>query len=169
MMIRPETAGDIAAISGVIRQAFGSHNEACAEADLVDRLRRDGDLVLSLVAEQDGELVGHVGFSRLWVVQDAHRIPGISLAPLAVLPDRQRKGAGRALVEAGHARLREAGETIGFVLGDPDYYGRFGFSLSAATAFDCQYAGPHFQVLRLASSAPDAGAVEYAPAFNDLG
>lgn len=169
MIVRPETAGDIAAIDNVIRRAFGSRNEACQEAELVDGLRRDGDLVLSLVAEQDGQLVGHVGFSRLWVVQDTHRIPGISLAPLAVLPDRQRKGAGRALVEAGHARLREAGETIVFVLGDPDYYGRFGFSLSAATAFGCQYAGPHFQALRLASSTPDAGAVEYAPAFNDLG
>ena len=169
MIIRQETAGDIAAIGSVIRRAFQSHNEACEEADLVDRLRHAGDLALSLVAEQDGQLVGHVGFSRLWIVQDAQRIPGISLAPLAVMPDRQRKGAGRALVEAGHARLREAGEAIVFVVGDPEYYGRFGFSLLAAAAFECRYAGPHFQALRLASTAPEAGSVEYAPAFNDLG
>lgn len=169
MIIRPETAGDIAAIGSVIRRAFQSHNEACEEADLVDGLRRDGDLVLSLVAERDGQLVGHIGFSRLWIAQDAQRFPGISLAPLAVMPDHQRKGAGRMLVEAGHARLREAGETIVFVLGDPDYYGRFGFSLLAAAAFECRYAGPHFQALRLSSSAPDAGSVAYAPAFNDLG
>ena len=169
MIVRPETAGDIAAIGHVIRRAFGSRNEACEEADLVNRLRRDNDLVLSLVAEQDGQLVGHVGFSRLWIVRDAHRIPGISLAPLAVMPDRQRKGAGRMLVEAGYARLREAGEIIVFVLGDTDYYGRLGFSLSAAAPFDCQYAGPYFQALRLASSAPETGSVEYSPAFNDLG
>lgn len=169
MIIRSETAGDVAAIRSIIRQAFGSHNEACAEADLVDRLRSDDDLVLSLVAEQDGRIIGHVGFSRLWVMQGARRIPGVSLAPLSVMPDRQRGGIGRALVEAGHARLREAGETIVFVLGDPDYYGRFGFSLSAAAPFECQYAGAHFQSLRLASTAPDAGAIEYAPAFNDLG
>lgn len=169
MIVRPETAGDIAALGNVIRRAFGSRNEACEEANLVEHLRRDNDLVLSLVAEQDGRLVGHVGFSRLWIVQDARRIAGISLAPLAVMPDHQRNGVGRMLVEAGHTHLREAGETIVFVLGDPDYYGRFGFSLSAAATFDCQYAGPHFQALRLASSAPDAGSVEYAPAFNDLG
>ncbi|MDO8977987.1 MAG: N-acetyltransferase [Afipia sp.] len=169
MIVRPETASDIAAIGNVIHQAFGSRNEACEEADLVNRLRRDNELVLSLVAEEDGQLVGHVGFSRLWIVQDARRIPGISLAPLAVMPDRQRNGVGRTLVEAGHARLRDAGETIVFVLGDQDYYGRLGFSLSAAAAFDCRYAGPHFQALRLASSAPDAGSVEYAPAFNGLG
>lgn len=165
MIVRPETAGDTAAIRNIICQAFGDDQEA----GLVGRLRRDHDLVLSLVAEQDGQLVGHVGFSRLWIAQGAQRIPGISLAPLAVMPDRQRKGTGRALVEAGHTRLREAGETIVFVLGDPDYYGRFGFSFSAAATFDCQYAGPHFQALRLASTAPDAGSVAYAPAFNDLG
>lgn len=169
MIIRPETAGDVAAIESVIRQAFGSRNEACAEADLVDRLRSDNDLVLSLVAEQDGRIVGHVGFSRLWITLGARRIPGVSLAPLSVMPDRQRGGIGRALVDAGHARLREAGETIVFVLGDPDYYGRFGFSLADAAPFECQYAGAHFQSLRLASTAPDAGAIEYAPAFNDLG
>jgi len=169
MIVRPETAEDIAAIGNVIRQAFGSQNEACEEADLVNRLRRDNDLVLSLVAEQDGQIVGHVGFSRLWIVQDTRRIPGISLAPLAVMPEHQRQGAGRKLVEMGHARLREAGESIVFVLGDPDYYGRFGFSLVAAAAFDCRYAGAHFQALRLSSSAPDAGSVEYASAFDDLG
>lgn len=169
MIIRSETAGDVAAIRSIIRQAFGSHNEACAEADLVDRLRSDDDLVLSLVAEQDGRIIGHVGFSRLWITQGARRIPGVSLAPLSVMPDHQRGGIGRALVEAGHARLREAGETIVFVLGDPNYYGRFGFSLPNAAPFECQYAGAHFQSLRLASTAPNAGAIEYAPAFNDLG
>jgi putative acetyltransferase len=169
MIIRPETAGDSAAIADVIRQAFGGGNEACAEADLVDRLRHDHDLVLALVAEQNGQLLGHVAFSRLWIAQDSRRVAGVSLAPLAVLPEAQGRGIGRALVEAGHARLRDMGETIIFVLGDPDYYGRFGFSLAGARAFDCRYAGEHFQALRLASSAPEAGAISYAQAFNDLG
>jgi len=169
MIIRLETAGDSAAIAGVIREAFGGRNESCAEADLVDRLRRDHDIVLSLVAEQDGQIMGHIAFSRLWIVRNSHRFAGVGLAPLAVLPAVQGKGIGRALVETGHARLRDMGETIVFVLGDPDYYSRFAFSLPAARAFDCRYAGEHFQVLRLSPSAPEAGAVSYAQAFNDMG
>lgn len=165
MIIRPETASDIAAIRSVIGSAFGGEQET----GLVDSLRRDGDLVLSLVAEQDGHLVGHIGFSRLWIGKDAYRFPGISLAPLAVVPAYQRKGTGRALVEAGHALLRDGGETIAFVLGDAAYYGRFGYSPAIAAAFDCVYAGPHFQALRFLPLAPNAGLIEYAPAFDELG
>ena len=165
MIIRRETAGDVAAIRQVISAAF----EGDDEADLVERLRADGDLILSLVAEQDGQIVGHVAFSRLSITNDSDVTPGVSLSPVSVLPEMQRKGVGRALIEAGHDQLRRAGETAVFVLGDPAYYSRFSYSVSGADAFDCAYAGPYFQWLRLSPQAPVAGVIAYAPAFGGLG
>jgi putative acetyltransferase len=165
VIIRRETAGDVAAIRRVVRAAFEGDDEVA----LVDRLRADGDLILSLVAEQDGQIIGHVAFSRLSITNDSHVTPGVSLAPVAVLPKMQRKGVGCALIEAGHDQLRRAGETVSFVLGDPAYYSRFGYSLDGASAYDCTYAGPHFQWLRLSPQAPAVGVIAYAPAFGGLG
>jgi putative acetyltransferase len=165
VIIRRETAGDVAAIRRIICAAFGCDDEA----DLVDRLRADGDLILSLVAEQKGRIVGHVAFSRLSITNDSDVTPGVSLAPVSVLPEMQRKGVGRALIEAGHNQLRSADETAVFVLGDPAYYNRFGYSVNGADAFNCVYAGPYFQWLRLSSQAPVAGVIAYAPAFGGLG
>jgi putative acetyltransferase len=164
MIIRPETSGDVADIRDLVRTAFACHQEA----DLVDGLRRGGDLLLSLVAEETGRVVGHVGFSRVWISRDGRRSPGVSLAPLAVTAERRRLGIGAALVEAGHARLRAAGESICFVLGDPAYYGRFDYSMPAAAGFDCVYAGAHFQALALTRDAPTTGAITYAAAFARL-
>lgn len=165
MIIRREAAGDVAAIRQVICAAF----EGDGEADLVDRLRADGDLILSLVAEQDGQIIGHIAFSRLSITDGSQNRPGASLAPVAVLPEMQRKGAGRALIESGHDQLRHAGETVVFVLGDSAYYSRLGYSVNGAGAFDCVYAGPYFQWLRLSPQAPASGVIAYAPAFGGLG
>jgi putative acetyltransferase len=164
MIIRPETSGDVAAIGDLVRAAFARHQEA----GLVDGLRRSGDLRLSLVAEEAGRVIGHVGFSRVWISRDGRRSPGVSLAPLAVAAERRRRGVGAELVEAGHADLRAAGESICFVLGDPAYYGRFGYAIPAAAGFDCAYAGAHFQALRLISAAPESGTIVYAAAFAGL-
>jgi putative acetyltransferase len=164
MNIRPESPGDFAAVRAVLREAFAGDDEA----DLVDGLRNDGDLLLSMVAEEAGQVVGHVAFSRLWLRDDVRRLPGVSLAPLSVVPRHRRHGIGAALVEAGHGRLRHAGESIIFVLGDPAYYGRFGYSIAAARTFDCVYAGPHFQALVLTSPAPTAGVITYAASFDGL-
>jgi putative acetyltransferase len=161
MIIRPEKPGDEAAIGEVVTAAFGRQQDA----ELVARLRDTGDLVLSLVAEDAGKIVGHVAFSRVWIEGCGTRTPGISLAPVAVLPDRQRKGTARALIGAGHLRLKTLGERIVFVLGDPDYYKRFGFSPELAKAFGCVYQGDHLQALRLSPDAPAAGEVIYSPAF----
>jgi putative acetyltransferase len=162
MIIRPEKPADITAIDAVVAAAF----ERRAEAGLVQGLRDNGDLVLSLVADDEGAIVGHVAFSRLWIESDGARSPGICLAPLSVLPDRRRKGTARALVGAGHLRLKTLGEKIVFVLGDPAYYSRFGFSRGVAQAFDCVYQGDDLQALRLASDAPQTGSVVYPPAFD---
>jgi putative acetyltransferase len=147
-----------------VRAAF----EGDQEAGLVDDLRRDGDLLLSMVAEDEGRLIGHVGFSRVWISHQAQRVPGVSLAPLSVATAQQRRGVGTALVSAGHAELRAAREAIVFVLGDPSYYGRFAYKIAAAAAFDCVYAGPHFQALALTDFAPKAGTIIYAAAFDRL-
>jgi putative acetyltransferase len=164
MNIRPEKPGDEAAIGEVVAAAFGGRQEA----DLVTRLRENGDLVLSLVVEDAGRIVAHVAFSRVWVERDGTRSPGIGLAPVAVLPEAQRKGTARALIGAGHLRLKLLGEKIVFVLGDPDYYKRFGFSHELAAPFTCVYQGEHLQALRLSPDAPEAGEVIYSAAFAGL-
>lgn len=164
MIVRPEKIGDEAAIGEVVAAAFGT----LQEAELVAKLRGNGDLVLSLVAEVDGRIVGHVAFSRVWIEYNGSRTPGVSLAPVAVRPERQRNGAARALIGAGHLQLRARGESIVFVLGDPNYYKRFGFSHALAAGFACVYQGEHWMALRLAPDAPTAGEVIYAPAFAEL-
>lgn len=161
MNIRPEKPGDEAAIATVVSAAFGGQDEA----DLVARLRENGDLVLALVVEDGERIVAYVAFSRVWIEHDSKREPGIGLAPVAVLPEAQRKGTARALIGAGHLRLKLLGEKIVFVLGDPDYYKRFGFSHETAKRFACVYQGEHLQALRLAPDAPADGEVIYSAPF----
>jgi putative acetyltransferase len=76
---------------------------------------------------------------------------------------------GRALIEAGHLQLRNCDESIVFVLGAPEYFGRFGYSVTSASGFDSLYAGSHFQALPLSSRAPETGSLTYPPAFSGLG
>lgn len=159
LAIREETPADFPAIRAVNEAAFAG----AQEADLVDALRRDGDLLLSLVAE-DGGVIGHVACSRMHVEGD----PAVALAPVAVLPARQSRGAGTALIEDGLQRLRQSGETLVFVLGAPAYYGRFGFAATPAARFETPYPGPYFQSLALSPRALSSGAVRYARAFAGL-
>jgi putative acetyltransferase len=159
LAIREETPADFAAIRAVNEAAFAG----AQEADLVDALRRDGDLLLSLVAD-DGGVIGHVAFSRMQVEGD----PAVALAPVAVLPAQHRRGIGTALIEDGLRRLKHVGETLVFVLGAPAYYGRFGFAAAPAARFETPYPGPYFQSLALSPGAPSSGAVRYARAFAGL-
>jgi putative acetyltransferase len=159
--IRDETRADVAAIRAVNEAAFAG----AQEADLVDALRRDGDLVLSLVADAGDAVVGHVAFSRMQIDGEGTSAPAIALAPVAVLPTQQRRGIGTTLIGDGLRRLRQSGETLVFVLGEPAYYGRFGF---AAARFDTPYPGPYFQSLALSPRAPSSGTVRYARAFAAL-
>ncbi len=160
--IRPEQPSDGPAIRAVHEQAFGQP----LEADLVDRLRADGDLVLSLVAVREAP-VGHIAFSRLVLPESSAR--AVALAPVGVLPPLQRAGIGTALIREGLARLAEAGEDLVLVLGDPAYYGRFGFTAAAAGGLATPYDGPYLQALALSEAGREArGPVRYAPAFADL-
>ena len=161
MIVRAFAAGDAEAVRALLRSAFAS----ASESDLVERLRSDGDAAIELVAEHDAMIVGYILFSPL----DAP-VRSLALAPLAVAPDRQRQGVGSALVRAGHQLARSAGFDAIFVLGDPDYYGRFGYRAAAAAGFDSPYAGPHFMALALgAPIAETGGPVRYARAFAALG
>jgi putative acetyltransferase len=163
--IRPETAADAPAIHDLLAHAF----ETPAEAELVDRLRRDGDLVLSLVATDTAQaVVGHVAFPRLRVESAGRESPVAGLAPLAVAETHRRQGIGAQLTRAGLDHLRAKGETLVFVMGNPAYYTRFGFALETAQPFTCVYAGPYFMALRLADAALRTGTVRYPAAFDDL-
>ena len=160
--VRAARSDDFPAIRNLLQSAFGGPDEA----NLVEGLRRDGDVVLELVASKDNTIVGDIVFSRLIVSGDA-QFEAVALAPLAVLPDHQRAGVGGALVGAAHATLLDAGERLSVVLGDAAYYGRFGYEHHRAAGFECQYQGEHLQALAFAD-APRSGTLVYAPAFGIL-
>ena len=163
--IRREEARDGPAIRAVLEAAF----RQALEADLVDRLRAAGALVLSLVAEVDG-IIGQIAFSRLRIEGPGSHVRALALAPLAVLPGRQRSGLGGAFVQRGLDELRAQGEDLVLVLGDPDYYGRFGFSAEAAHGLATPYDGPALQALWLAPAPAVVQAVVHYPApFSELG
>ena len=162
--VRSERADDVLAIRRILDEAFGGP----AEGDLVERLRTSGDLVLALVAVESETIVGYVAWPRLWIATPRDQYKAIALAPLAVAPARQRNGCGSALVREGLARLRVMGESLVFVLGDPVYYRRFGFSLEAASAYESMYAGTHLMALRLTDTAPNGGRLSYPAAFDEI-
>jgi putative acetyltransferase len=164
--IRPERPDDRARVHAVQSAAFGRRDEA----DLVDRLRADAAPTLSLVAESDARVVGHVFFSPVSI--EGH--PGLAvsgLAPLAVDPAAQGRGVGTALVRAGLRACARHHWRAGFVLGDPGYYARFGFGPAAPRGF--HYQPGHdaaFQLIELAAEALAgcSGRVHYHEAFGGL-
>lgn len=162
LFIRPERAGDEAAISRIVAEAFAeAEHSNGTEAQIVEQLRASGSLSLSLVAERDGGVVGHIAFSPVAISDGSAGWFG--LGPIAVTPDCQRAGIGAALIEQGLDQLRKMGAAGCVVLGEPGYYGRFGFRHEPALT----YPGPrpeYFQCMVL-GGAPAAGEVRYAPAF----
>jgi putative acetyltransferase len=137
-VVRRERPEDFEAVRRVLEAAFGGEVEAL----LVERLRRRDD-VLSLVAEEEGRVVGHIMFSPVTIGQEVPA-PGsvVVLAPMAVLPERQRQGIGSALIRAGLEACRQANHCAVVVLGHPDYYPRFGFR--RASDFGLRYEEPHY-------------------------
>ncbi len=162
LTIRDESPGDAAALHAVVAHAF----ERPDEARLVEALRAAGKATVSLVAERDGHVVGHVLFSPV-TLDDAPF--GVGLAPLAVLPEEQYAGIGSALTRAGLERCRADGVATVVVLGSPKYYGRFGFEAADAHDLKCEYDAPPgaFQVIALVPGAlaGKSGLVRYASEF----
>ena len=161
--VRAATPGDLDAIRRIHLAAFPT----AVEADLVEKLVHQGDAVVSLVASDRGKLVGHILFSRMQAQCDGRAIDALGLAPVAVLPDRQREGIGSALIQAGLSEARVVGAEIVFVLGEPVFYGRFGFDAAMAAPFASAYAGPYLQVKALSPEfiPPSDGSADYAAAF----
>jgi len=121
------------------------------------------------VADEDGEVRGYAAFPRLSVEDAARPYYAVGLAPVAVMPGRQRLGIGGALIRKGYRLLAAKGFSIIFVLGDPAYYARFGYDRAAAMPFESDHVGPRFTALRLNESAPRGGKVRYPAAFAQLG
>jgi len=161
MIVRLETPADIAAIRIVEEVAFGRRDEA----RLVNDLRAEGDAVFSLVAVQEGIVAGHAMFSRMTAP-----FPALALGPIAVLPEHRQAGIASQLIREGIAQSETAGWAGIFVLGDPAFYRRFGFSVGKASGFTSPYAGPHLMALSLGGNelSADAGIIEHAPAFAKL-
>jgi putative acetyltransferase len=166
-VIRPERPGDSTQIRHVNELAFGQP----AEADLVDTLRTTCSEALSLVAEDGGEIVGHILFTP--VVVEGRLVSGMGLAPMAVLPDRQRQGIGSQLVKRGLDHLRERGCPFVVVVGHPEYYPRFGFEPASKHGLACQWEGmpdAAFMVLVLDEHAMEgvSGVARYRDEFNQV-
>jgi putative acetyltransferase len=166
VLIRPEQAADAARVHAVVASAFEQAEYTNRhEQDLVDALRAKGALVVSLVAEDAGEVVGHVAFSRVTV--DGAFDGWFGLAPLSVVPASQRKGIGAALVRAGLEALRGLRARGCVLLGEPDYYRRFGFAPRAGLTLP-KVPTEYFLALPFGEDVA-SGVVTYDPAFELFG
>lgn len=167
MVIRPETPGDFERIGAVVRAAFDSAEHADGnEADLVAALRASDAYLpeLALVAEIEGEVVGHILFTQIRIGQSCQ----LALAPLSVLPAHQRRGIGTALVRAGHQRARRMGYAYSVVLGSERYYPRFGYRPAREYGIFPPFDVPdeNFMACKLTQDArPVSGKVRYAREF----
>lgn len=164
IIVRPATDADAHAIAQTVTAAFGRDDES----RLVAALAASGDVAASFVAESNGTVIGHVLFSRLEA-----QFPALALAPVSVRPEHQRRSVGSALIEHGLSWASDRDWTAVFVLGEPEYYGRFGFTADAARGYDCPYSGPYLMArfLRPANTLADslAGHLTYPAPFSALG
>lgn len=169
--IRPENPSDFEQISEINNLAFGQENEE----KLVSLIRNSPHFIptLSLVAEKNGKVAGHILFSKVMIETSKGAIVNtIGLAPMAVTPDLQNQGIGSALVMAGLERCKELGCEHIVVLGHPEFYPRFGFEPSVKFGIKPPFPVPEnvFMVLELTEGALDGiqGKVKYPPAFNEV-
>jgi putative acetyltransferase len=141
-----------------------------AEARLVVALEEDGDAMLSLVADADGVVIGHVLFSRMAASAGARTLSAAALAPVAVEASRRYRGIGTALIDAGIGMLEEEGVDYVFVAGDPDFYERFGFDPAVGARFASPYSGPAWMGLALGDAPhPKRAEARHPRAFATLG
>ena len=164
VLVTDERPRDAASVRALVTRAFAAHDDSDGiEPSLIDALREAGALTFSLVAVQDGEVVGHLAASPATI---GGRSGWTGIGPVAVDPGHQRQGIGSALVRAAIERLRRSGARGAVLIGDPAFYGPLGF----APATDCHWRDigpPVLQVARLDGSAP-SGETLYAPAFEAL-
>ena len=157
-------------IAAVTRAAFEKeYGSGDGEVALIAQLRADGDVAVELAALEGSTVVGHTLFSRLVATPATIRVA--ALAPVSVRVDRQKSGVGSALIRDGLAHCKALGFDAAAVLGDPDYYKRFGFTPEAARKFESEYSGDHFQALELREGVLRAGRwkLAYPKAFGAVG
>lgn len=163
IQFRNETAADLTAIEALTTAAFlGAPHTDHTEQFIVNALRRAQQLTVSIVAQEDGVIVGHVAVSPVTISDGSARWYG--LGPISVAPDRQGQGIGSRLMQAALDALREHGAAGCVVLGDPAYYGRFGFVAVPSVVLP-GVPPEYFQTLSLDGSTP-SGTVQYHDAFN---
>ena len=168
--LRPEQPGDADAIRAVVVNAFGLP----VIGELVDRLRASPDWIsgLSLVAERDGRIIGHVLFTRSLLDAPQRLVDVLVLSPVSVMPAEQGRGIGSALIEHGLETVRARQEPLVFLEGSPTYYARFGFRAAGPLGFrrpSLRIPEPAFQVVSLPGYEPwMTGTLVYSRAFWDL-
>ncbi|AMO57507.1 hypothetical protein GZ77_14955 [Endozoicomonas montiporae] len=167
MNIRKETTEDTGAISNLIYSAFKGHphHEPGAEPTehlIVDQLRKQGELSLSLIMEQDGEITGHIAFSPIRI--NGEQSHWMGLGPVAVSPSHQGKGIGSALINEAIRQLKEQGVRGFVVLGEPEYYSRFGFTHHSGLTLN-GVPPEYFMIMPNDPEIP-TGTVSYSTAFS---
>ena len=161
-MIRETTQSDLEEVFNLIHSAFGDRSES----DLVKQLISDNDVLLNLVIESSNTIIGNVVVSKVTMEPDMGLFCG-GVAPLSVLPERQSSGIGSQLMKEAIKKSNEMGMDALFLLGDPDYYKRFGFNISNLKS---DYRVEHFQELELTRNCLVnlKSNVTYANAFSNL-
>ena len=169
MTLREETFRLEAAIRVLHRKVFGRDDES----DLIDALRKDGYITVSLVAEEMGQVVGHVLFSNVRIETQDGPMLATALAPVAVLEEWRNKGIGSTLIQEGMEMCAQRGRWAALVLGDPRFYSKFGFSSRLARNLRSPYsnAGTAWMAAELKSGAlkDTFGLVRYTHPFERLG
>lgn len=167
LSIREEAQDDISAIHELNVSAF----HGPTEAEIVDLLRDSGALRYSLVALEEGEIVGHLAFSPVTITDDKNAVPALALGPMAVIPSRQRRGVGSKLIKYWLENFADEKDNLIVVVGHAGYYPRFGFQPAKAHGISCEFDVPDdaFMVLELRPGAQTEiqGIVRYHPAFSD--
>ena len=168
IQIREEIFQDTDAIREINEKAFGQSQEA----NIVDRLRANCEGLVSLVALHDDKIIGHILFSPVTIEGTFDVLKGMGLAPMAVLPESQRKGVGSELVQTGIEILNKSQCPFIIVLGHPEYYPRFGFERASLYEIKSQWEGvpdPAFMILWLDKTMANhvSGVAEYRDEFNE--
>lgn len=153
LKIREALEDDFSQILALNRLAFAGESEA----SLIEALKDGNYIRASLIAEEEGRLIGHILFSEIGLEESGASVPVLALAPMAVHPKRQRQGIGMILVQEGLEYCQGLGYPAIFVLGHPDFYDRLGFSAELAAQFSSPYSGPAFMAFELVSGFLKAG------------